>query len=177
MINNYFNLLIKRIFSILYFITHFWVYKKICWNTYITVSSRIHRKRNVTLGYKVSISHGVTINCNEFKLGNNSQLNPNVTIYGNVIIGSNVMIAPSVMVAGGNHNSSDINILMINQGSTSKGIKIEDDVWIGANSVILDGVKIGYGAVIGAGSVVTKNIKPYSINFGNPCKYIKSRIN
>lgn len=174
--NKYFRVVFKRILSILYYITHFWLYKKIRWNTHIMLTAHIHRKGNVSLGYKSSISHGVTINCNEFKLGNNSQLNPNVTIYGNVIIGCNVMIAPSVMIAGGNHNFSNRNIMMINQGSTSKGIEIDDDVWIGANSVILDGVKIGRGSIIGAGSVVTKDIVPYSINFGNPCKYIKSRI-
>jgi acetyltransferase-like isoleucine patch superfamily enzyme len=60
----------------------------------------------------------------------------------------------------------------------SKGkIVIEDDVWIGNNSIILSGVNIGRGSIIGAGSVVTKNIEPYSIVGGNPAKLIKKRFN
>lgn len=60
---------------------------------------------------------------------------------------------------------------------TSKGsIVISDDVWIGSNAVILSGVKIGRGAIIGAGSVVTKDVAPYSINAGNPSKLIKMRF-
>ena len=55
------------------------------------------------------------------------------------------------------------------------GITVEDDVWIGANSVILPGVHINKGAIIGAGSVVTKDIPPYAIAVGNPAKVIKYR--
>jgi acetyltransferase-like isoleucine patch superfamily enzyme len=59
----------------------------------------------------------------------------------------------------------------------SKGdIIIEDDVWIGVNAVILGDVKIGRGAVVGAGSIVTKNIPPYAIVAGNPAKVIKQRF-
>ena len=61
-------------------------------------------------------------------------------------------------------------------GHITRNIIIEDNVWIGANCVILKGVKIGEGAIIGAGSIVTKDIKPYSINVGNPCKMIKFRL-
>ena len=55
-------------------------------------------------------------------------------------------------------------------------IIFEDDVWIGANAIILSGVTIGEGAIIGAGSVVTKNVEPYTIFAGNPAKKIKMRF-
>jgi len=55
-------------------------------------------------------------------------------------------------------------------------IIICDDVWVGANSVILPGVTIGEGAIIAAGSVVTKNIPPYAIVVGNPAKILKFRV-
>ena len=59
----------------------------------------------------------------------------------------------------------------------SKGkIIVEDDVWIGMNALILSGVKIGKGAIIGAGSVISKDIPPYAIAVGNPCKVIKYRF-
>lgn len=85
------------------------------------------------------------------------------------------MIAPNCMLAGGNHNFDDISKPMREQGDNSKGIIIEDDVWVGANCIILDGVCIRRGSIIGAGSVVTKNIEKFSIAVGNPCKVIKKR--
>ncbi|TDH69510.1 hypothetical protein CCR75_005048 [Bremia lactucae] len=57
-----------------------------------------------------------------------------------------------------------------------KAITIEDDVWIGGNAVILPGMTIGYGAVIGAGSVVTKDVPPMSVYAGNPAKFIKTVV-
>ena len=55
-------------------------------------------------------------------------------------------------------------------------MEIEDDVWIGSHVVILPGVKIREGSIIGAGSIITKSTKPYSISAGNPCKLIKMRF-
>jgi acetyltransferase-like isoleucine patch superfamily enzyme len=75
---------------------------------------------------------------------------------------------------------SDLHLFNHGQGNTSsysKGdIIIKNDVWIGLNCTILDGLTIGNGAVIGAGSVVTKDIEPYSIVGGNPAKVIKYRF-
>ncbi|MCX4313573.1 MAG: DapH/DapD/GlmU-related protein [Clostridia bacterium] len=74
-----------------------------------------------------------------------------------------------------NHNF-DNRVGNINtQGTTARGIIIEDDVWIGVNAVILDGVHIGKGAVIGAGAVVTKNIGSYCVAYGNPAKVHRQR--
>ena len=86
------------------------------------------------------------------------------------------MIAPNCMIASGNHGIKDNNIPMIEQQCYSKGkIVIEDDVWIGANCVILDGVKISTGAVVGGGSIVTKDIPHKAVVVGNPAKIIKYR--
>jgi len=73
------------------------------------------------------------------------------------------MIGPNVSIPGANHNFDSIDVPMNMQGNTIKGTIIEDDVWIGANSVILDGIAIGKGSVIRAGSVVAKDVEPYSI--------------
>lgn len=63
------------------------------------------------------------------------------------------------------------------QDATTKGaIIIEDEVWLGANSIILSGVTIGKGAIVAAGSVVTKDVPPYTIVGGNPAKFIKNRV-
>lgn len=94
---------------------------------------------------------------------------------GGIIIGNKVRIAPRVMIFSSNHIYTNRKNPIMKQGHTKKGVFIGDDVWIGANATILDGVKIGTGSVIGAGAVVTKDIKPYTVNVGNPCREIKKR--
>lgn len=80
------------------------------------------------------------------------------------------------MIIGANHRFSDVTKLIKEQGVETKGIIIESDVWIGANCCVLDGVTIGRGSVIGAGSIVTKSIPPMSVAVGNPCRVIKQRV-
>lgn len=145
----------------------------------VTIARNCRFYTNNTIGNSVFLGDNVELRCNgrnKIIIGNNCSINRNTTIIGNVLLKSNIMIAPSVTIAGGNHNFKDTTTKPMNQqGSSSKGIIIEDDVWIGANSVILDGVVIGKGSVIGAGSVVTKSIPPLSVAVGNPCKVIKTR--
>lgn len=88
-----------------------------------------------------------------------------------VVLGDRVSIAPRVMLLALSHpNASSIR----NSIDTSKHIiTICDDVWIGAGAIVLNGITIGEGAVVGAGSVVTKNVEPYTIVVGNPAKKIK----
>lgn len=74
-----------------------------------------------------------------------------------------------------NHKFNNVNVPIRNQGTTQKGIVIEDDCWIGSGSVFLDGVKVGKGSVIGANSLVNKNIDPYSVAVGNPVRVVKKR--
>ncbi len=94
---------------------------------------------------------------------------------GGVWIGNDVYTGPMVQIVAVNHVYDDPARPMRQQGITAKGIVIEDDVWIGANAVVLDGVTIGRGSVIGAGAVVAKDIPPYSIAVGAPAKPIKDR--
>lgn len=114
----------------------------------------------------------------------------NVFSYGNpnekLIIGDFVSISSDVkFILGGNHAINNIltfpfKVKLYGQdteASTKGPIIIEDDVWIGMNSLILSGVRIGQGAVVAAGSVVTKDIPAYSIVGGNPAKIIRYRFN
>jgi acetyltransferase-like isoleucine patch superfamily enzyme len=127
----------------------------------------------------VKINKGVVIwpGRESVVVGENTGLNPYVVIYGRVTLGKHNMIGPHVMIAGGNHSFESIDIPMKSQKGTSKGIILEDDVWIGANSVVVDGVTIGQGAIVGANSVVTRDIAPYDIVAGNPAKKINNRRN
>jgi acetyltransferase-like isoleucine patch superfamily enzyme len=93
---------------------------------------------------------------------------------GGIKIGNNVLIGPYSQLYSVDHGHKGKKPNHRQRSIYSK-IIIEDEVWIGANSIILKGVKIGKGAVIGAGSIVTKNVSPYTIYAGNPAKFIKKR--
>lgn len=109
-------------------------------------------------------------------LGDNSGIGINANIAGAVKIGDNVMMGPNCTIYSRNHAFDDINIPMIQQGySEEKPVIIEDDVWIGGNVTILPGVTIKTGSIIGACSVVTKDVEAYSIVAGNPAKVVKIR--
>ena len=94
---------------------------------------------------------------------------------GGVTIGNNVMIGPRVGFYSENHNFKQTSIPMINQGVSRKSIKIEDDCWIGSNSVILAGITIGRGSIIASGAVVNSNIPEYSIVGGVPARILSNR--
>ena len=130
---------------------------------------------NVNIGNNVFIHENVLIRSMEcsISIGNNTTVNRNTNILAQVTIGSNVSIAPNVVIVGMNHVFSNLDDTIKSQGSTSKGIIIEDDVWIGANTVVLPGVTIGKGTVIGAGSVVTHDIPAGVVAFGAPCRVIR----
>ena len=107
---------------------------------------------------------------NMLEIGNNCSIGPNAVIYciyKKIIIGNNVMIGPNVTMVNGDHNIRKVGIPIIDNHekdeNDDKEIIIEDDVWIGANVTILKGVKIGRGAVIAAGAILSKSVMPYCI--------------
>ena len=110
------------------------------------------------------------------KIGDNSGIGRYSTLYGPVTIGKNVMMGPHCTIYTQNHAFGNISIPMNKQGfSTERPVVIEDDVWIGGHCIILPGVKVGQGAIIGAGSVVTRSVPSYAVVGGNPANIIKFR--
>ncbi len=157
-------------------------------NTYLNLKYKclISRKAEIQFTDKINIGKNtrissfvkIKVNKGVIKIGQNCTINSFCFIdadEGGLEIGDNVLIGPRVGIHGSNYKYNDKNVPIINQGIISKGIKIEDDVWIGSNSTVLDGVTIGRGSVIGAGSVVTQDIPPFSVAFGVPAKVIKKR--
>lgn len=116
-----------------------------------------------------TINNGV----GDISIGEHSMIGRGNVIIGPVNIGNRVMLAPNIVISGLNHGYEDVNVSPSNQPVTTQTINIKDDVWIGANSVITAGVTIGKHAVVGAGSVVTKDVPDFSIAAGNPAKIIK----
>lgn len=92
-----------------------------------------------------------------------------------ISIGSHSMISAGCFITDFNHDVRDTKRTIVLQGYIRKQVMIGKDVWIGAHSVVLPGVHIGDGAVVGAGSVVTKDVSPYTIVAGNPAKPIGHR--
>jgi acetyltransferase-like isoleucine patch superfamily enzyme len=93
---------------------------------------------------------------------------------GGVHIGDRVYTSPFTQIIAVNHIFDDPDRPFIEQGITAEGIRIEDDVWLGAGAVITDGVRIGKGAVVAAGAVVTKDVAPHTVVGGVPAKPIKT---
>ncbi len=107
-----------------------------------------------------------------------SYIGPNCIIYPKVKIGKYTMLANNVSIIGGDHEFTKVGIPIIFAG---RGVLNETcigkDVWIGAYSRILTGITIGDGAIIAMGSVVTKDVEPFTIYGGVPAKKIKNRFN
>lgn len=124
-----------------------------------------------TNGYGGEIGEGL-------KIGNNSNIGPYCYIgcSGYIEIGNNVLISPRVSIYAENHVFDRVDITIKAQGVHKQFVKIEDDCWIAANSIILAGVTIGKGSVVAAGSVVIKDVPPYSVVAGIPAKIIKQRM-
>lgn len=106
-------------------------------------------------------------------IGDHTRIGLHNTIIGPVTIGSNVNLAQGITVTALNHNFSETNKRIDEQGISTNAVTIDDDVWIGANAVILPGVKIGNHSVVAAGAVVTKDVPPHSLVAGVPAKFIK----
>ncbi|MDA7617742.1 acyltransferase [Verrucomicrobia bacterium] len=124
------------------------------------------------------ISDGVTVLFPwKIDIASSASLNQGVIIdgFGGVKIGKGVRIAAYVVINTADHEFSEKEKYIMNQGYICSSVVIEDDVWIGAHVCINKGVTIGKGCIIGSGSVVTKDIPPYTVACGIPAKPIKNR--
>lgn len=159
--------LIKKIFHLFY--------KHIVWRKY-TIGDNFHTGRSVFLWAKHSI-----------EIGDNFYIGKYSIIESDAIIGNNVIFANHVSLIGRyDHFYQQIGMpirlasQIRDQDYDWKGLDqkiiIEDDVWVGLGAIILSGVKVGTGSIVAAGSVVTKDIEPYSIYGGNPAKKIRNRF-
>lgn len=114
---------------------------------------------------------------NDLKAAAYSFIGPHCSIYPRVKIGRFTLLANHVTIVGGDHIYKKAGVPTIYAGrDIEKATEIGQDVWIGANSIVMTGVKIGDGAIVAAGSVVTKDVEPYTIVGGVPAKYIKDRF-
>ncbi len=119
-------------------------------------------------------AQGGMISMGDFTAINNGA-HINASCGGHIRIGSHCPIGPGVVMRTANHRFSDAAEYIQNQGHDAADIIIEDDCWLGANVIVLAGVKIGRGAVVGAGAVVSKDVPEMAVVVGVPARVIKYR--
>lgn len=151
---------------------------------YLDEGSYLHACPNgITIGDETIVMHGAVLHVYNFRdmphsgitIGQNSLIGEYCVIrgQGGVTIGDRVYTSPFTQIIAVNHVFDDPNRPFVEQGITAEGIVIEDDVWLGASAVITDGVRIGKGAVVAAGAVVTTDVAPYTVVGGVPAREIK----
>lgn len=136
-------------------------------------------------GKNVFVGKNCIITYRNISIGDNVSIGSNcifLSTVAKIIMGNHIMFGPSVTMITGNHRIDILGKYMIDVKENEKlpendqDIVIEDDVWIGANAVVLKGVRIKEGSIIAAGSVVVNDVEPYSIYGGVPAKKIKVRF-
>ncbi|MFH1386121.1 MAG: acyltransferase [bacterium] len=147
---------------------------------------QIRSGKNIAFGNNINLGLNAQVyasgkNNPTIKIGDNLSTNSNIMINadlgGPIQIGDNVLLGPNVVIRSSNHTFENPDLPIKQQGHTAGKITIEDDVWLGANVVVVPNVSIGKGSVIAAGAVVTKNVEPYSVMGGVPAKIISKRGN
>lgn len=142
--------------------------------------------QGIEIGENTIVMHGAVLHVYNFrdmphsgiKIGRDSLIGEYSVIrgQGGVTIGNRVYTSPFTQIIAVNHVFDDPSLPFVDQGITAEGIVIEDDVWLGANSVITDGVRVGKGAVVAAGAVVTKDVPPHTVVGGVPARLLREIV-
>jgi virginiamycin A acetyltransferase len=141
------------------------------------------RGTRIVLRARVRIEPFALIRCvggrGDVEIGEDSIINPYCVLYSGsgIRVGRDVLVAPGVQIVPANHafERRDVPIRLQGFRPSRGGVEIADGAWLGANTVVLDGARIGEGAIVGAGSVVTGEVPAYEIWAGNPLRKIKDR--
>lgn len=136
--------------------------------------------RGMRMGDGVRVGRGCILTAGDgsLEMGEMAALSPNVMVdadHGSVRIGRCVAVGPGTVIRAANHRFADPDTPVMFQGHERGEIVIEEDVWIGAGCVVTPDVRIGRGAVVGAGAVVTRDVEPFSVVAGVPARPIGSR--
>lgn len=131
--------------------------------------------KRFSIGYRTIIEDYAILNngMGDIIIGDNTSILSRTTLVGPITIGNKVIFASGSRISGLTHNYQDVHTPIIDQGVSTSLTTIADDVWVGGGSVILQGTHIGTHVIIGAGSVVTKDIPSYSVAVGNPARVVR----
>ena len=134
---------------------------------------------SIELGDQILLGRNTILSCNEarIRIGNFVSIGPFCFFASksHIDVGANVSIGSGTHLMAGSHETSDPDTAIIHQARISKGIVVEDNVWIGSGAKILDGVTIGRNSIVGAGAVVSQDVPPYTTVLGNPARVVQKR--
>ena len=146
------------------------------------IGAQVMGPRNLTIGSNFSCWRNCTLAaCDDgvIEIGDRVRFNANVYLNaclgGRIVLGNDVLVAPNVVIRSSDHVTSSVEEPISKQGHSGGEIIVEDDVWLGSNVTVVGGVRIGKGAVVAAGAVVTRDVDPYTIVGGVPAQFIKKR--
>lgn len=169
------NIVIRKLNILVYKIMGIFIkaynYSKRIYNTYSVNQKNMERVSMISSGVSVAYPKNIFIGENSYMNGGQLRASKNAKI----IIGDNCLISYDVHMRTDMHNYIQKDVLILEQGHSEESIIIQDGVWIGYVAQIMSGVNIGEGAVIAAGSVVTKDVPPYAVVGGVPARVIKYR--
>jgi acetyltransferase-like isoleucine patch superfamily enzyme len=150
----------KSLLRKIYYLKSYYKFKKSGKKLLLSPGGKFIRPQEISFGDNVFISNNFHISARNLRFGNN------------------IMIGPNLIIECDDHKYNVVGKRMfeLQNERTGNFVTIEDDVWLGAAVTILKNVTIGEGAIVGAGSIVTKSVPPYTIAVGNPCKPIKARF-
>jgi acetyltransferase-like isoleucine patch superfamily enzyme len=127
-------------------------------------------------GKNLNIEHGVLFPWGKVSIGSNSGIGEHSWVGAGTRIGENVMMGPEVLIYTRNHRTDRVDVPMTEQGFAQIApVDIGDDVWIGARVIILPGVTVGCGSVLGAGTVISKDVPARAVVVGNPARVVRYR--
>ena len=141
------------------------------------IKSEIGKKLFKKTGENITIKHGAYFgDGSKIVMGEYSQLGIDCKVENDLIMGDYVLMGPEVIIYSSMHEYNNLEIpIMMSGAKEKKPVVIGNDVWIGARSIIMPGVKIGNHVIIGSGAVVTHDIPDYAVVGGVPAKIIKYR--
>ena len=135
--------------------------------------------RGIAIGSGVFIGRNTILSCKngDIVIDDEANLGFNTEIFSasRVHVGRKVLIAAYTYLVGGDHLYDRVDVPVLDQGRTARGIDIADHVWLGAHVVVTDGSQIGRDAIIGAGAVVVGEIPEFAIAVGTPAKVVRDR--
>lgn len=138
----------------------------------------IRRRKGLKYASKTFYCNSNTILSKDLRAGEYSFINYGCDVCSRVSIGNYTMLGPHVLITGDDHVFEEVGVPIYFAGRPElRPTVIEDDVWIGARSIIMAGVTVKRGAIVAAGSVVTKDVGPYDIVGGVPARKIRDRFN
>ncbi|WP_128381979.1 acyltransferase [Streptomyces cavernae] len=147
--------------------------------SYVSPRAALQEHARIVIGERTLVGRHVELvpQGGSITIGSDCSLNNYVVMYGagGITVHDGCRIATGVTIIAFNHGFDDVKRPIRNQPITARGVVVESDVWIGARSILLDGVAVGRGSVVGAGSVVTRDIPEYAIVAGNPARVVRHR--